>query len=108
MSPRSHLGEASLSPDQMRRVDELCNRFEAAWKAGQRPRIEDYLGDTRGTDRSALLHELIALEIECRQGSGEHPQQREYLERVVALDSGWLEGIFLPRTAEIRAVDTGG
>lgn len=24
-------------------IDAICDRFEAAWKAGQQPRIEDYL-----------------------------------------------------------------
>ena len=27
------------------RVEALCDRFEAAWKAGGRPTIEDYLGE---------------------------------------------------------------
>ena len=36
----------SLSPSQITRVEEVCDRFEAAWKAGLRPRIEDYLGET--------------------------------------------------------------
>jgi hypothetical protein len=35
-----------LPPMQVRRPDQVCDRFEAAWKAGQRPRLEDFLGDT--------------------------------------------------------------
>ena len=33
-----------LSPSEARHVDQACDRFEAAWKAGERPRLEDYLG----------------------------------------------------------------
>jgi hypothetical protein len=29
-------------------VDQVCNRFEAAWKAGTPPRLEDFLADTAG------------------------------------------------------------
>ena len=36
--------DASVSPLTINRMDEVCDRFEAAWKVGLRPRIEDYLG----------------------------------------------------------------
>ena len=32
-------------------VDEACDRFEAAWRAGDRPRIEDFLGGATDADR---------------------------------------------------------
>ena len=38
----------SLSPAEARQIDQICDRFEAAWKAGQRPRLEDYLGPADG------------------------------------------------------------
>ena len=34
--------------DVAERIDAACDRFEAAWKAGRRPRIEDYLGEAPG------------------------------------------------------------
>jgi WD40 repeat protein len=49
------------------RVDELCDRFEAAWRAGHAPRIEDYLADADETDRHALRDELVTLERELRE-----------------------------------------
>ena len=33
------------SPSLGGRVEALCDRFEAAWKAGRRPPIEDYRGE---------------------------------------------------------------
>ena len=49
-------GDDSLSASARERVDRLCDAFEAAWQHGQRPRIEDYLGDASGEQRDALLH----------------------------------------------------
>jgi hypothetical protein len=44
---------APLPPDAVERIDEVSDRFEAAWKAGGQPRIEDYLGATAGPEREA-------------------------------------------------------
>ena len=33
-----------------RQIDADCDRFEAEWRAGRQPRIEDYLGVVRGHD----------------------------------------------------------
>jgi serine/threonine protein kinase len=67
-------------PDE-REVDAVCLRFEAAWQAGQRPRIEDYLGQTPEPARSALLAELLRLELEYRGRNGEQPTEEEYRTR---------------------------
>jgi serine/threonine-protein kinase len=64
-----------------REVDAACLRFEEAWKAGQRPRIEDYLGETSEPTRSALLDELLRLELEYRKRKGEQPTEEEYRSR---------------------------
>ena len=44
-------------------IDEACRRFEAAWKAGQRVRIEDYLGSE---PPAGLLVSLVAIDMEWR------------------------------------------
>ncbi len=49
-----------------RRIDELCRRFEADWREGRQPRIEDYLADVSQEGRTALRAELEALERELR------------------------------------------
>src|ERR671934_2303918 len=53
------------------RLDEACSRFEAAWKAGQRPRIEEYLAETPDPEHPIFLAELLALEVAYRRRSGE-------------------------------------
>ncbi len=63
------------------RVDEVCDRFEQAWRAGQSPRIEDYVSAAQKGDRQALLGELVALEWELRRRRGERPAAEEYLDR---------------------------
>src|SRR5436309_4652691 len=74
---RSEVPEpSSLSQD--RRINEVCESFEAAWRAGDRPRIEDSLGATPEPERSALLAELLALELELRRDRGERPIPAEY------------------------------
>jgi hypothetical protein len=63
------------------RVDAACDRFEAAWRAGDAPRIEDCLSGADEGDRPALLGELVALERELRRRRGERPEAQEYHDR---------------------------
>jgi WD40 repeat protein len=64
-----------------RRVNAVCNRFELAWLDGRRSPIEDYLADTPEPDRSLLLRELVALELDYRRQAGENPRPEEYHDR---------------------------
>jgi WD40 repeat protein/serine/threonine protein kinase len=63
------------------RADEVCDRFEAEWRSGRTPRIEEYLGPVAPPERPALLRELLALELELRRGRGERPMPAEYRQR---------------------------
>jgi hypothetical protein len=63
------------------RVDAACLRFEAAWTAGARPRIEDFLGASPEPERPALLRELLRLELEYRHRGGESALPQEYRTR---------------------------
>jgi WD40 repeat protein/tRNA A-37 threonylcarbamoyl transferase component Bud32/tetratricopeptide (TPR) repeat protein len=80
----------SWSPSLARRIEDVCTRFERAWKSArtgeQRPRIEDFLGDAPEPDCSLLLGELIALDAEYRRGAGEDPTAGDYQGRFPALD----------------------
>jgi tRNA A-37 threonylcarbamoyl transferase component Bud32 len=64
-----------------RSVDRLCDRFEAALRAGLHPGIDSYLQETAPTAREAALEELIALEVEYRANSGDTPAPGEYATR---------------------------
>jgi hypothetical protein len=76
------------------RVDAACARFEAAWQSGGRPRLEDYLGATTEPERTAVLRELLRLEVEYRLRRGETPRPEEYRDRFPGLDPDWLADAF--------------
>ncbi|HEY7154949.1 MAG TPA: protein kinase [Gemmataceae bacterium] len=81
----------SLPPSVLRRIDAICERFEDAWQAGQRPCIGDYLGEAEDLERDRLLRELIGLDIDYRKQLGEKPEARDYREYASSLDGRWLE-----------------
>jgi hypothetical protein len=51
MSELSEAPGRTLPLSVVQWVNAVCNRFEQAWRAGQRPRIEDYVGDGWGFQR---------------------------------------------------------
>jgi serine/threonine protein kinase len=75
-------------------VDRVCDRFEAACKiagpAGRRPRIEEFLAEVPEPERSALLVELISLEITYRRLRCDDPRPEDYRDRFPMLDREWL------------------
>ena len=77
-----------LRPALARHVDRVCTEFEIAWKDGGRPRIEDFLSDTAEPERSALLHELVLLDVHYRRVQGEMPTAGEYEVRFPAEAAG--------------------
>ncbi len=60
------------------RINDDADRFERAWKAGPRPRIEDYLAEAEPELRPALLEELVRVERELRRREGDDPAPEEY------------------------------
>jgi WD40 repeat protein/tRNA A-37 threonylcarbamoyl transferase component Bud32 len=74
-------GRGSLPLTLAGRVDRACDRYEAEWKAGRRPRIESFLPDAPEPERPALLRELLLLELEFRRAGGEWPTPEEYAAR---------------------------
>jgi serine/threonine protein kinase len=65
-------------------VVRLCREFESAWRAGQRPALETYLGALSGHDRSVLLRELLRIELQFRALAKESPSVTEYRSRFPA------------------------
>src|SRR5262245_52679481 len=70
-----------LSPSEARQVVQACDRFEAAWNAGRRPRPEEYLAASAGPARPALLRQLLILDWDYRRRAGEDPRADEYCTR---------------------------
>src|SRR5690242_208016 len=74
----------ALTPEQIRHVEQVCDRFEAAWQAAGStggPSIEEHLGDTAESERRVLLRELLVLELGYRRRRGEAPKLEDYQSR---------------------------
>ncbi len=58
------------------RIDQICDRFDAAWRSGKQPDISQYANEL-GSDpseieiRRRLLVELISVDIEYRTNRGD-------------------------------------
>jgi serine/threonine-protein kinase len=78
MSDHSSAELGMLTLSEAERIDRVCDRFEAAWRAGEWPCIEAYLDAVAATNQGVLLRELLELEIELRLEAGEHPTASEY------------------------------
>src|SRR5262249_18311275 len=85
-----------------------CRRFEAAWKTGGRPRLEDYLAEAADAERPELLQELLRLDVYYRGAAGEAPAADEYVRRFPGHES-LIRGVFVvqPRTQSLSTLDDG-
>ena len=68
------------SPSWDTKIDKLCDDFEAAFREGSEPRIEDYLPEETGEHVEQLFRELLYIELECSEYAG-RPQS---IEEIVA------------------------
>jgi len=64
-----------------KRIDSLCDRFEAAIRAGERPDPGQFLVEFEGSARELLFRELLTLELEASRSRGERPDPPAYLGR---------------------------
>jgi eukaryotic-like serine/threonine-protein kinase len=71
MSQRTSDNLGGLDIHLARRIDEVCRRFEADWRAGHQPRTEEYFGEFTGDARASLAAELEALQAELQQAAGQ-------------------------------------
>src|SRR5215468_7257693 len=77
MKPETPEWGDSLPLSVAERIDEVCTRFEAAWQNGQ-PRLEEFLGAAEGSEREALLRELLRVELDYRCQDGSVPAVEQY------------------------------
>jgi eukaryotic-like serine/threonine-protein kinase len=81
---------AALSATRVRKADQVCDCFEAAWCSGQRPEIEAFLDEASEPSRSLLLRELVGLDVAYRRMRGESPRLSEYRARFPDRGAAWL------------------
>jgi eukaryotic-like serine/threonine-protein kinase len=87
------LNFGALSLEAKERIDRICRAFEAAWQDGGKPRAEAFLGDATGAERSALLVELMLLDLDYRKRGGEQPSAEEYRVRLPQ-DENLIDAVF--------------
>ncbi len=71
----------SLSITLLSELNNVCDAFEDAWRAGRRPRIEDFLDGRTERDRTVLFQMLMEIEIELRREAGERIDPDDYVNR---------------------------
>ncbi len=94
MEPQSYEESAVPPLSQLRRLDRLCDQFEAAWKAAPRPRIDAFLAEVPPAEWPALLRELLILDLDYRRQLGEHPTLEQYRSEYPALELDRLAPLF--------------
>jgi serine/threonine-protein kinase len=90
VSPLDSLPSEDL--ELARKVDAVGTRFDQAWGQGT-PCIEEFLTGWQEPGRTALLRELILLDVDRRREKGEAPQAEDYLTRFPELDPAWLAAV---------------
>ena len=63
-----------LPISKLRHIDRVCDRFEAALKAGEQVAADDFLGDTKEPERSALKKELEAVGAQFQKSANKEGQ----------------------------------
>ncbi len=81
MTRKSAKPDGSIPLADLQRAVGLCDAYESAWRAGNRPVIESFLADFGPDHRSDLLLRLLGLDLELRVSAGERPAPAEYLAR---------------------------
>ncbi len=66
---------------QLKQIDELCLRFEDAWRVGSPLPLETYLDSAGSASRGELLGELLLVEWSYRFEAGDSFFQGEYAQR---------------------------
>jgi tRNA A-37 threonylcarbamoyl transferase component Bud32 len=69
---------------RLNRADEVCLRFEDDWRAGKRPRLEEYVAAVPPAEQGDLLVELLLVEWTYRLRGQDSFYQDEYGRRFAA------------------------
>lgn len=73
--------QGELPVEAVKRIDAICDHFEADWVAGKHPALECYISATTAEERAELLRSLLRLEIELSSTKGQAATQESYAAR---------------------------
>jgi WD40 repeat protein/serine/threonine protein kinase len=71
----------SDDPVRQAEADKLCDRFEAAWRAGEEPAIESFLESLKSASRRFAFADLLRVELELIHSAGKEPDLEGYRRR---------------------------
>jgi eukaryotic-like serine/threonine-protein kinase len=91
-----------------RKVDQICTRFEAVWKTGTQPRIEDFLVDLMNDERAEVLCELVLLDSYYRSKRGEAVDAESYAKQFAEFNPDWLKDALPASPAGLLRAETHG
>ncbi len=103
MEPQPHDQPPSVSLSQARRADRVCDRFEAAWKEGTRPRIDDFLTEIPRAEWHDLLRELLIVDLHYCRKRGESPTLADYVAQYPALELDRFADLFAETSQPVPA-----
>ena len=81
MSSGERVFDGNLSRADLVVVDQICDRFETAMCAGERPDLGEFLAGAAATARAHLFRELLTLEVEFLIKSDAAPAAATYRDR---------------------------
>jgi eukaryotic-like serine/threonine-protein kinase len=105
MRDDSKVKDLSLPLAVLEWIDRVCLDFEAAWKKGHRPCIEDYLGAAQGAERNRLFRELLLLDLDYRSRGDDPPSEDEYRARFPQ-DSELVRDVFEELSTDAAVTET--
>ncbi|MGI9427824.1 MAG: protein kinase domain-containing protein [Bythopirellula sp.] len=91
-----------IPPELEAEIDDCCDKFEAAWAAGNPPSMEDFLGTASAAARPHLLWELVALERYYRRDEHDEPVS---LRRIASIYPALAEELAIDRPTAVYVDD---
>ncbi len=70
-----------FSPESQRLLHVRCQGFDEAWQSGKQPDLKDFWKADSPTERSALLFELLCVDLRHRAALGPPPPREQYRQR---------------------------
>ncbi|MBM4076671.1 MAG: serine/threonine protein kinase, partial [Planctomycetes bacterium] len=105
MQPEKDSRPSSLSTQHLMQINQLCNDFEAHCQSGTIPRIEAWLKGISSEIYPVALRELLILEMEYRQPTGDSVTLAELKSRFPIVETSVLQQLIVNPNLESSNVD---
>ena len=89
----------TIQLDRLKKINSICEDFEARWRQNQSPRIEDYLDSADSEVQDDLLSELLRIELFYLIERGDEPDAHSYQKRFPGMNNGVIRAFDATRDA---------